>query len=50
MALAHDQIYRSSDFRSVDLGAYTERLSAALLQSFPRRAGMAKKRPYGARG
>ncbi len=39
MALAHDQLVRSKDIRSVDLGAYVQSLSDALLQTRSRRAG-----------
>jgi len=39
MALAHDQLYHSADFRNVDLGAYAERLTDALFQIHPGRVG-----------
>ena len=40
MALAHDQLYQSKDFRRVDLGAYSQRLSDALFQTCSQQAGM----------
>jgi len=40
MALAHDQLYQSKDFRRVDLGAYAQRLSDALFQTCSQQAGM----------
>ena len=39
MALAHDQLYRSEDFRRVDLGDYTRRLSDSLFQTYSDRIG-----------
>ena len=39
MALAHDQLYYSADFRNVDLGAYAERLTDALFQTHPEQVG-----------
>lgn len=39
MALAHDQLYHSADFRNVDLGTYAERLTDALFQTHPERVG-----------
>ncbi len=39
MALAHDQAYRSEDFRRVDLGDYTRRLTDSIFQSHPGRVG-----------
>ncbi len=40
MALAHDQLYQSKDYRRVDLGAYVQRLGDALLQTCSNRPGM----------
>jgi two-component sensor histidine kinase len=37
MALAHDQLYRSEDFRRVDLGSYAQSLTAALFRAHPDR-------------
>jgi two-component sensor histidine kinase len=39
MALAHDQLYRSEDFRRVDLGSYAQSLTDALFQTHPERIG-----------
>jgi len=39
MALAHDQLYQSEDFRRVDLGDYVQRLSDALFQTYSGRVG-----------
>jgi len=39
MALAHDQLYRSEDFRRVDLGDYTRCLSDSLFQTYSDRIG-----------
>ncbi len=39
MALAHDQLYHSEDFRRVDFGAYARRLGDALFQTHPKRVG-----------
>ena len=39
MALAHDQLYHSKDFRRVDLGEYVQRLSDGLFQTHSKRVG-----------
>jgi len=39
MALIHDQMYRSEDYRNVDLGEYARRLTDSLLQAHADRAG-----------
>lgn len=39
MALVHDQMYRSEDYRKVDLGEYARSLGDSLMQHHPGRAG-----------